>query len=354
MNPVLQRLLGEAPPYDCGGAGVCNAEILRQSRVRPAFFDVSGLVYRLSYAKASEYVRRCGGDERRIAHAVAADVMSDVAAACRTFCCGPVMCFDSCRSLRKETVYADYKGGRGESKKTPAQEAVLECKPEIQRLLRRVYCPGYSVQGYCCHGYESDDVIASFVLGLKQHGLMEEPAYDKPVVIVSSDHDLHQVVTDDVYWADLATGVLCTADDLYKHTKIRCSDVVVAKCVGGCKSDHVKGVPGCGDVTVAEVLEKRSDDVSVPKARRMLQSEAGAEVLLRNERLIRLPFRGEPHMPAMRLTSTWPKPGVPDEMQALMDANGVPTQDWPAFADVTLPRPVGALPVCNWQRKVEA
>ena len=221
MNPVLKRLLGEAPPYDCGTAGFDNAAALEKSRVRPAFFDVSGLVYRLSYAKAAEYCRRCGTDEDRIAHAVAADVMSDVAAACRTFCCGPVMCFDSRRSVRQETVYPEYKGGRGESKKTPSQERVLNCKPEVVRLLRRVYCPGYRVQGYCCHGFESDDVIASFVLGLKQHGFMEEPAYKKPVVIVSSDHDLHQVVTDGVFWADLATGVLCTEEDLFKHTKIR-------------------------------------------------------------------------------------------------------------------------------------
>ena len=352
MNQVLERLLGEAPIYECGTAGIDNAAVLEKTRVRPAFFDVSGLVYRLSYAKAAEYCRRCGSDDNRIAHAVAADVMSDVAAACRAFCCGPIMCFDSVRSVRKET-YADYKGGRGESKKTPSQERVLGCKTEIVRLLRRVYCPGYRVQGYCCHGFESDDIIASFVLGLKQHGIMQESAYEKPVVIVSSDHDLHQVVRDNVHWADLIAGVLCTAEDLHKHTKIRCEDVVVAKCVGGCKSDNVKGVPGCGDVTVAEVLRQRNDAVSVTKARMMLQSVAGEAVLLRNEQLIRLPYRSS-QMPVMRLTPTWPAPGVPDAMQALMEANGVSASDWPAFADVTLPRPVGAVPVCSWQRKVEA
>ena len=351
MNQVLERLLGEAPVYECGTAGIDNAAVLGKTRVRPAFFDVSGLVYRLSYAKAAEYCRRCGSDDDRIAHAVAADVMSDVAAACRAFCCGPVMCFDSAHSVRKQT-YADYKGGRGESKKTPSQERVLSCKTEITRLLRRVYCPGYRVQGYCCYGFESDDIVASFVLGLKQHGFMQEPAYEKPVVIVSSDHDLHQVVFDNVHWADLALGVLCTADDLFKHTGVRCEDVVVAKCVGGCKSDHVKGVPGCGDVTVAEVLQKRSDDVSVAKARAKLQSAEGEEILNRNELLIRLPYRS-PLMPTMRLTATWPDQGVPDAMQALMDANGVHAADWPAFSDVTLPRPVGAVPVCTWQRKVE-
>lgn len=351
MSTALEEILAPRPPYRDGGAGSDNAAALRASRVRPAFFDVSCLMYRLMYAKVDTYCKDCGYDEARIAHAVAADVINDIADACRNFACAPVLAFDSGTSLRKR-LYPGYKGNRGAQKRTEKQERVLGCKEEVKRLLRRVYAPGYRLQGFCVHGYEGDDIIASFVLGLKQDVSAVGVAYDKPIVIVSSDHDVHQVVEGNVMFADVVSGVLCDAEALYKHNKIRCSDVVASKCVGGCKSDNVGNVPGCGEKTVAEFLDKRTFEVGVPKARAALNSAAGEEILRRNMKLVRLPYEGDPAMPPLRLSNVWPKPGVPEEMAALMDGHGVPRSAWPSFADVTLPRAAGAVPVCEWKRKV--
>ena len=351
MMPVLEELFAPRPHYADKGAGRHNADVLAESRVRPAFFDVSCLMYRLMYAKVDTYCKDCGGDDSRMAHAISADVVNDIADACRNFACAPVLAFDSGFSLRR-LLYPEYKGNRGAQKKTERQERVLSCKEEVKRLLRRVYAPGYRLQGFCAHGYEGDDIIASFVLGLKQHDSTVEMAYDKPVVIVSSDHDIHQVVADNVMLADVVSGVLCDAEALCKHNKIRCEDVVAAKCVGGCKSDNVGNVPGCGEKTVAEFLAVRSFEVSVPKARAALNSVAGEEILRRNMKLVRLPYEGAPALPPLRLSAVWPKPGVPEEMAALLDGNGVPRSAWPSFADVTLPRAAGAVPVCEWKRKV--
>ena len=357
---ALEHILAPRPLYNDGGAGEWNAGVLRAVRARPMFFDVSCIMYRIMYAKADEYVKRCGTDTGRIAHSVAADVMQDIAGACGTFACAPVLAFDSNRSLRREQVYADYKGNRGGQKKSANEEAVLLCKAEVARLLRGVYAPGYRVQGFCVHGYESDDIIASFVLGLKQNKLTPEdggpfcvsPEYDKPVVIASSDHDLHQLVGDGVQFADVTTGVMCNAEQIAKHYGIAPCDVVAAKCVGGCKSDNVGNVPGCGEKTVEEFLAKRSFDVTMKRAREALASEEGQSILLRNLRLVRLPYDGTPPMPPLRLSaSVWPKQGVPDDMAAMMDGNGVPRSAWPSFADITLPRAAGAVPVCAYNRK---
>ena len=354
MTEALREILTEAPPYVDGGAGIYNAGVLNGARVRPAFFDMSCLVYRLLYAKADVYCKKCGTDDGKLAHMAAADVMCDVADACRNFACAPILAFDSIRSLRTEQVYPEYKGGRGTQAKTDNEIRVLGCKNEVVRLLKCVYAPAYRAQSFCVHGYESDDIIASFVLGLTQHGLMEDPVYGKPIVIVSSDKDLHQLVIDNVYWADVTTGVLCKSDDLEKHYKIRTRDVVATKCVGGCHSDNIGNVPGCGTVSMMEVLAKRSDDVKLAKARLALQSAEGEAILRRNLRLIRLPFVGDPPMPPLRLcVKTWPKQGVPDDMAAMMDGFGIPSSDWPSFADITLPRPQGAIPVCTWNRKVK-
>lgn len=360
MTSVLDEILAPRPFYPDGGAGADNAAVLRAVRARPAFFDMSCLMYRLMYAKADDYCRKCGADDEKIAHHVAADVMLDVAEACRNFACAPVLAFDSDRSLRREQLYADYKGGRHQQKRSANEERVLGCKTEVKRLLRCVYAPGYKVQGFCVHGYESDDIIASFVLGLKQIPELAYPmmdvrcAYDKIVVIVSSDHDLHQLVTDGVKFADVTSGVLCDAEDLEKHYKIACTDVVAAKCVGGCKSDNVGNVPSCGEKTVEEFLKQRNFEVTVKKARANLTSEEGAAILRRNLRLIRLPYEGEPAMPPLRLSATvWPSQGVPDTMAVLMDSYGVPRSAWPSFADITLPRAENAVPVCTYYKKKE-
>ena len=347
-------LFAPRPHYEDGGAGEWNAGVLRAARVRPAFFDVSCLAYRLMYAKADDYVKRCSARPERIIHAIAADVMADIADACRNFACAPVLAFDSRRSLRQQAEYAEYKGGRGMQKKTANVEAVLACKLDAITLLKQVYAPGYRVQGFCVNGYESDDIIASFVLGLKQSTGTEgaQCAYGRPVVVVSSDHDLHQIVGNGVLFADVTTGVLCDADAITKHYGIAPCDVVAAKCVGGCKSDHVGNVPSCGEVTVAEVLAKRTFEVSQRKAREALNSDAGAAILRRNMRLIRLPYEGDPPLAPMRLSArVWPSSGVPDDMAAMLDGNGVPRSSWPAFADITLPRPEGAIPMCAYKKK---
>lgn len=353
MSTVLEDILAPRPVYKDGGAGIGNAGILRDARVRPAFFDTSCLMYRLMYAKVDTYTKTCGYDMEKMAHSVAADVMLDIADACRNFACAPVMAFDSDRSLRREQVYPEYKGKRGLQKLTEKQERVLSCKAEVKRLLRCVYGPGYKVQGFCINGYEGDDIIASFVLGLKQVTPEGGPEYDKKVVIVSSDHDLHQVVGDGVTFADVASGKLIDADDIEKHTKIRCTDLVASKCVGGCASDNVGNVPGCGEKTLFEFLASRSFEVSQKKAYAALHSEEGEKILRRNLRLVRLPFEGEPLMPPLRLSAKcWPKPGVPEDMAALMEGNGVPRLSWPSFADITLPRPAGAVPMCAYNKKV--
>ena len=110
-------------------------------------------------------------------------------------------------------------------------------------------------------------MIAALVLGLKQQPLFGGPAYNKPVVIVTSDHDLHQLLIDGVFLADVATGILCTGEQVTKHTKLGNQRMWYWPSVlGGCASDAIKGVAGCGEKTVAEVLEKRNFDVKLKKS----------------------------------------------------------------------------------------
>lgn len=361
QNIINGLLAGRPPePYKDGGAGSHNAAVLDAARVRPAFFDVSCMLYRLLYAKADWYCKKAEGyGDEKLCHLVCIDLINDVADACRQFACAPVMAFDSKHSFRKELLLPTYKEGRREQKKTASVERVLNLRHTVLKMLREVYCTAYKIQFFCVYGYESDDVIAAFVLGLKQQPIFGDPPYNKSVVIVTSDHDLHQLLIDGVFLADVATGILCTGEQVAKHTKIKPEDVVLAKCVGGCASDAIKGVAWCGEKTVAEVLEKRNFDVKLKRAKNSLQSEEGLATLYRNWQLIKLPFQPEgvefiEPFPSLKLSKkTWPAACVPDVIRTIAGGMGIPETSLPMFSDITLPRPIGAIPVCEWKRKSE-
>jgi len=351
VDAFIRDLFKERPPYDDGDAGKCNAEVLTKARVRPAFFDTSCLLYRLAYAKADTYCKSAGDDDQLLIHLLCVDFLRDVVDACSHFACGPVFAFDSVFGYRKNELLPSYKGKRGDQKKTPEQDRVVGLLPLVRSTLRIVYCRAYRIQSFLVHGYESDDIIASFVLGLKQKSMMTHCAYAHPVVVITNDHDLHQLIVDDVYLADVATGVMANADQITRHTGIKPEEIVAVKTIGGCTSDNVPNVPGCGDVTVKEIMVSHNSDVKQKKAREALQSAEGLAILRRNLKLVRLPYEGKEPMPPLKLSADiWPIRGVPEKAQIVFEEYGIKRDTWPEFGDVTLPRPVGAVPLCAWKK----
>jgi len=357
-DKYIQQLLSPRELYDDGGAGAHNAEVLEASDVRPAFFDSSCLLYRFLFAKASNYCDAAGDDDELCVHMLCVDFLNDVVGACAHFACAPVLAFDSKAKHRKVQIFEDYKGDREKkrSKKTADEERMLNLMPLVIRELKSVYCPVYKIQYFTVWGYESDDIIAAFVLGLKQHAPHGAPVYSKQVVFVTSDHDLHQLLLDGVYLADVTTGAMANAKQVAKHTGIRPDQLVASKCVGGCKSDDIPGVPGCGEKMVAEVLACGSSNVKnnrLKKAREMLQSDEGLAVLRRNFQLIQIPLLGcTPPLPPLRLSrNIWPVAGVPVDIEPVLEANGIARSDWPSFGDVTRLRPVDSIEMCERTKK---
>jgi hypothetical protein len=72
-----------------------NAESMNAAFVRPAFFDVSSVMYRFLYAKADEYCRMAGDSDTLLVCYVCCDIISDISDACSTLGCAPMLCFDS-------------------------------------------------------------------------------------------------------------------------------------------------------------------------------------------------------------------------------------------------------------------
>jgi len=253
-------------------------------------------------------------------------------------------------------VYPEYKGSRikARQKKTLEEKRVLSLVPTVVRTMKHTYCTAYRMQYFCVYGYESDDIIAAFVLGLKQCVADNSPVYDKQVVFATSDHDLYQLLLGGVHVADVRTGVMSDAKRITKTTGISPEQLVASKCLAGCNSDDIPGVPGCGKVSMMESIAKGNSDVKRKLTRESLQCFGAQFILRRNFKLIEIPFAGNTPLPPLKLSKkVWPIAGVPDKMIPLYESVGISKEKWPAFGDVSAPRPDSGIEMCQYNKQRE-
>ncbi len=154
-----------------------------------------------------------------------------------------VVVWDRGHSGRKE-VYAEYKAQR-----TSRPDLLKEQWPALEPLVDAF---GYKNLGVA--GYEADDVIASIV----ERARHTEPAI--PVMVVTGDRDAYQLVDDTTRIMTTSRGITDTrvydregVIDRYGIPPELVPDFIGLK---GDTSDNIPGVPGIGDKTAAELLQK--------------------------------------------------------------------------------------------------
>jgi DNA polymerase-1 len=154
-----------------------------------------------------------------------------------------VVVWDRGHSGRKE-VYADYKAQR-----SSRPDLLREQWPHLEPLVEAF---GYRNLGV--DGYEADDVIASIV----SRARVEDPPV--PVMVVTGDRDAYQLVDDGVRIMTTSRGITDTrvydrdgVIDRYGIPPELVPDFIGLK---GDTSDNIPGVPGIGDKTAAELLQR--------------------------------------------------------------------------------------------------
>jgi DNA polymerase-1 len=154
-----------------------------------------------------------------------------------------VVVWDRGHSGRKE-VYADYKAQR-----TTRPDLLKEQWPALEPLVEAF---GYRNLGI--DGYEADDVIASIAERAKR----EEPPIR--VMVVTGDRDAYQLVDDRVSIMTTSRGITDTkvydregVIDRYGIPPELVPDFIGLK---GDTSDNIPGVPGIGDKTAADLLQR--------------------------------------------------------------------------------------------------
>src|ERR1700744_15197 len=181
-----------------------------------------------------------------------------------------VVVWDAGLSGRKE-ISAEYKAQRS------SRPDLLKLQwPHLRPLVEAFGYRNVSVEGY-----EADDVIAALTVQASERGI--------PVMVVTGDRDAYQLVTDGVRIMSTSRGVTDTkvydrdgVVDRYGIPPELIPDFIGLK---GDTSDNIPGVPGIGDKTAADLLQRfgslggvvdRIDEISGAKRKQNLTEHSDA------------------------------------------------------------------------------
>lgn len=147
--------------------------------------------------------------------------------------------FDTGRTFRHE-IYSDYKGTRA---KMPD-----DLRPQIERIRQMIDI--FNLPRLEMEGYEADDVLGSVARVAAEQGL--------GVKIITGDRDLLQLVNERtaVYVAGDDKTYVTDKDVENSKFGVPPQKVVDYKAIVGDKSDNIPGVPGVGEKTAVNLLEK--------------------------------------------------------------------------------------------------
>ena len=176
-----------------------------------------------------------------------------------------VVVFDHSGESFRNQLYDRYKANRDE----PPPELRPQF-PLVREAARAFGLPVIDVEGY-----EADDMIAAYARQATEAG--------EPVVVVSSDKDLMQLVADGVeMWDPMKQKAIGRAEVIEKFgvgPELVCDALALI----GDTSDNVPGVPGIGPKSAAQLLAEfgslegllaNLDRIKQPKRREVLQQNA--------------------------------------------------------------------------------
>ena len=154
---------------------------------------------------------------------------------------GVVVAWDAGMSGR-EKQYKEYKAGR-----KPRPDLLRDQWPHMMPLVE-----AFGFENVRVEGYEADDVIASLVRQAREEKI--------PVMVVSGDRDVYQVVEDGVRVMTTSRGI--TETKIYDRggviERYGVPPELVTDLIGlkGDTSDNIPGVPGIGDKTAGQLLQE--------------------------------------------------------------------------------------------------
>ena len=144
------------------------------------------------------------------------------------------------KSFRNE-IYPEYKANRPE-----APEDLIPQFPLVRDATRAFNVPCIELKNY-----EADDIIATYAKQVEADG--------GEVVIISSDKDLMQLVSDKVSMFDPIKNKKIGPEEVAEKFGLGPEHVIDIQALAGDSTDNVPGVPGIGVKTAAQLIEEYGD-----------------------------------------------------------------------------------------------
>ncbi len=166
--------------------------------------------------------------------------------------------FDPKGGSFRNDIYDLYKANRA----APPEDLVPQF-PLVREATRALGMPVVEIAGY-----EADDLIATYARLGEARGL--------DVLIVSSDKDLMQLITDRVKMLDPMKNTLIDRAGVQEKFGVGPEKVIDVQALAGDSSDNVPGVPGIGIKTAAQLIDlygdletllAHADEIKQPKRR---------------------------------------------------------------------------------------
>jgi DNA polymerase-1 len=157
-----------------------------------------------------------------------------------------IVVWDAGDSGRKE-VSADYKATR-----RSRPDLLREQWPHLEPLV-----DAFGYRNVSVPGYEADDVIASIAERAREEGV--------PVMVVTGDRDAFQIIDPESRVRVMATGRGITDTKVYDHQAVIDRYGIPPELIPdfyglkGDTSDNIPGVPGIGDKTASDLLQRFGD-----------------------------------------------------------------------------------------------
>lgn len=196
-----------------------------------------------------------------------------------------VFVWDSPSGYLRSKIYPEYKGNRKIEDKEPRQKEFDDKSYEQFGLLRTNILPKLGFRNILvADGFEADDLIASTALNAGEI-----------IVIVSTDHDLFQLLSSRVSIFNPRSKKHYTARDFIEEWGIVPSVWSQVKAMAGDLGDNVKGVENVGIITAIKYLKNQLKYTTKAYKRITLAKAEGLVEL--NTKLVKLPFEGTPILP---------------------------------------------------------
>jgi DNA polymerase-1 len=155
-----------------------------------------------------------------------------------------IACYDLPEATKRHEVYKDYKAGRAK-----IDDALISQLERSKDVFKAMHIPMYSSPGF-----EADDMLGTIVEKLKDEKNIN-------VVIASGDMDTMQLIKDDkvrVYTLKkgIKDTIIYNEDSVIERFGFKPELLTDYKGLRGDPSDNIIGIPGIGEKTASELIQK--------------------------------------------------------------------------------------------------